>query len=581
MSLETKLKEAIRLHQLGKVAVAKKRYQQILQVEPNNFDALHMFGVAALSEGNGSLAVDYIHRAISIFSKSPIAYFNLGNAYSSISKILDAEAAYQKAIFIDKNYVDAYLNLGSTLNVAAKFEDSIKILNQALKLRSNCPKINYQLGIAYALSNQTENAEQYFKSSLTIKPNFADAHQHLGNLLANQKKYNEAIYHLSQTLHEQPNNWEALQSLGGAFAEMGKFEESESCFSSALKINNKSESVKINQASLFRLKGDAKTALHICQQILDKTPSNYTALNLAAQVSLEQGDLKSAKTYFLKNYLSNVDHKWKQESGAFAAVSSYLMGDKREAQEILNNLSSSLMSIGASHLTDVVAIAYHGLLSKLMSIHSSKNGEFEQEIYVVAESHGLSHHGNRVKLDADKYKCSTLWVPGCKQWHLAKPYPNNYKVALETQLGKLPKGSKVLAVFGEIDCRLTSGIIPFQKKSPLLSVEQIVDQTVIGYLDFLTNINNACNHHLIISGIPAHNIDTSSVSNADLQLLIKVIQLMNARMREECQKRNFYFLDVYAMTNGVNGVSDGVHHIDAHHLTPVACELAFENHLAT
>lgn len=577
MSIETKLKEAIRLHQLGKVAVAKKRYLQILKVDPYNFDALHMLGVAVLGEGDGSMAVECIQKAILIFDKSPIVHFNLGNAYSSLFSLKEAEVAYQKAISLDRNYVDAYLNLGATFCKLSKYASAIDILNLASRLRADCPKINYQLGLAYASNNQLQNAEQHFTFAINLLPNFPEPNLHLGNLLANQRRFDEAFFYLTQTLRIEPRNWEALQSLGGVFSETGKFEKSESFFRSALEINPQSESIQINLASLYRLRGDAKKTINICQKILEKSPCNNIALNLAAQVTIEQGDLELAQTYYLKNYLSNVAHKWKQESGAFSAVCSYLLGYRSESQDLLNKLESFLVASDNPHFTVAVAVAYHGLLNQLITNHLPVPSKLDDELFVIAESHGLSHHDNVVEYESKNYKCKALWVPGCKQWHLASPSSNNYKVAVETQLGKLSKGSKVLVVFGEIDCRLTSGIIPFHKKNPQLTLEQVVDQTVSGYLDFMSRRNTIWNHNLIFSGIPAPNINMESVSQDELQLLISVIRLVNDRMYEECKNRRFDFLDVYGMTNRGDGISNGVHHIDAHHLTPKACKLAFEN----
>jgi tetratricopeptide (TPR) repeat protein len=577
MSLETKVREAIRLHQLGKVSVAKKRYQQILQVDPNNFDALHMLGVAVFGEGNGSLAVEYIQRAILIFGKSPIVYFNLGNAYFLLLKMSEAEVAYQKAISLDKHYVDAYLNLAATFSNLGKYAVAIDTLNLALRLRANCPKINYQLGQAYALNNQVQNAERCLKCAIHSQPNFPEPNLQLGNLFANQRRFDEAIFYLTQTLRIQPRNCDALQSLGGVLAETGKFDEAESSFKAALEINPNAESIKVNQASLFRLKGEAKTALQICQQVLEKSPTNNIALNLAAQVSMEQGDLRTAHTYYLKNYISNDAHKWKQESGAFSAVCSYLLGHRSETKELLTKLQSSLVAGDNTQFTVAVAVAYHGFLNQLITNHLPIPSNLDDELFVIAESHGLSYHDNTVEYNRKKYKCKSLWILGCKQWHLASPSPNNYKVAVETQLGKIPKGSAVLVVFGEIDCRLTSGIIPFQKKNPQLTLEQVVKQTVIGYLDFISTRNTIWNHNLIFSGIPAPNIDTGSVSQDELQLLIRVIRMVNDRMNEECKNRQFDFLDVHAMTNRGDGISCGFHHIDAHHLTPAACKLAFKN----
>ena len=51
-------------HQRGRLQAAEQIYRQILQVEPNHADALHLLGVIAAQVGKQALAVEHIGRAI-------------------------------------------------------------------------------------------------------------------------------------------------------------------------------------------------------------------------------------------------------------------------------------------------------------------------------------------------------------------------------------------------------------------------------------------------------------------------------------------------------------------------------------
>ena len=51
---------AIQHHQAGRLQAAEQIYRQILAVEPNHADAIHLLGVIAHQAGKHELAVQYI-----------------------------------------------------------------------------------------------------------------------------------------------------------------------------------------------------------------------------------------------------------------------------------------------------------------------------------------------------------------------------------------------------------------------------------------------------------------------------------------------------------------------------------------
>ena len=57
---------AIQHHQAGRLQAAEQIYRQILAVEPNHADAIHLLGVIAHQVGKHEIAVEYIERAIAV-----------------------------------------------------------------------------------------------------------------------------------------------------------------------------------------------------------------------------------------------------------------------------------------------------------------------------------------------------------------------------------------------------------------------------------------------------------------------------------------------------------------------------------
>ena len=51
---------ALKYHSAGELQKAEAIYQQLLQIDPNNSDALHLLGVIAHQVGNNDAALDLI-----------------------------------------------------------------------------------------------------------------------------------------------------------------------------------------------------------------------------------------------------------------------------------------------------------------------------------------------------------------------------------------------------------------------------------------------------------------------------------------------------------------------------------------
>ena len=69
---------AVQHHQAGRLQAAEQIYRQILAVEPNHADALHLLGVIAHQLGKHEAAVEYIARAIGLNGNAAVFHSNLG-----------------------------------------------------------------------------------------------------------------------------------------------------------------------------------------------------------------------------------------------------------------------------------------------------------------------------------------------------------------------------------------------------------------------------------------------------------------------------------------------------------------------
>jgi hypothetical protein len=141
-----------------------------------------------------------------------------------------------------------------------------------------------------------------------------------------------------------------------------------------------------------------------------------------------------------------------------------------------------------------------------------------------------------------------------------------------------PRGANIMLSIGEIDCRVNDGIQKHIRNHPKKSQSELIQSTVEHYLNYVHQITISKSLHVTIQGIPCPNIDTNNVEQSDLLQLINLIREFNKVLQDETKKRNFDFLDLHTLTDRGDGFSNGLWHIDEHHLSPAGMIEAWRRH---
>lgn len=119
------------LHQqAGRPAQAEAIYKKILQIVPNNPDALHLLGTTALQSGKVDESVRLISKAIKFNSSNPEYYSNLGFAFHEQGDLDSAEKNYHKALSIKPGYANALYNLHALLLNAKNISSAVVCLRK-------------------------------------------------------------------------------------------------------------------------------------------------------------------------------------------------------------------------------------------------------------------------------------------------------------------------------------------------------------------------------------------------------------------------------------------------------------------
>ena len=251
---------AVQHHQGGRLQAAEQIYRQILAVEPDQADALHLLGVIAHQAGKHEVAVQYIARAITLHGNEAFFHNNLGEAYRALRRIPEAVACYRRALELKPDYAGAHSNLGNALKDQGNLDEAAACYRRALELKPDFAEAHFNLGNVLREQTKLDEAVACYCRALELRPNYAAAHANLGNTLKQQGKLDEAVGCLQRALQLEPDLADTHSNLGVALKEQGKFDQAVACWRRALELKPDFAEAHSNLGGALEEMGDLKGA---------------------------------------------------------------------------------------------------------------------------------------------------------------------------------------------------------------------------------------------------------------------------------------------------------------------------------
>ena len=211
-------------------------YRQILAVEPQHADALHLLGVLAGQTGRSEAAVEFIRQAIALRPEHAEAHKNLGIALGACGKMDDAIAAFRQAITLHPEYAEAHKNLGGALYHTGRLDEAIAAYRRAIAVKPDFSEAHGNLGVALRENGQLDEAIAACRRAIALKPDQPDFHNNLGNVLHDKGQPAEAIASYRAALLLKPDFEVACNNLGVALKADGQTEEAIAAFRAALRL---------------------------------------------------------------------------------------------------------------------------------------------------------------------------------------------------------------------------------------------------------------------------------------------------------------------------------------------------------
>jgi predicted O-linked N-acetylglucosamine transferase (SPINDLY family) len=234
--LPAQFQKALTFHRQGQLALAQAVYEEILEIQPEHFDALHQLGVIAAQMRNPRKAVELINKAIEIDPNIAATYNNRASALKELEQFEEALASYDQAIAIKADYAEAYFNRGVVLNELKQFAAALASYAQAIAVKPDFAGAYFNRGIVLRELRQFDAALASYDQAIAVKADYVEAFFNRGNVLSELRQFPAALASYDRAISIRPDYPAAYVSRGNVFLDLKQHEAAIASYDRAIAL---------------------------------------------------------------------------------------------------------------------------------------------------------------------------------------------------------------------------------------------------------------------------------------------------------------------------------------------------------
>ena len=201
----------------GQPMLAKEFLQKATAIEPNNFFAQFNCAKSLVDSGNDKEAIFYNENAVKIDPGNKEGWISYGFTLKNLKFYSKSLECYNRALNIDPNYLEALVNISGVLILENKYLEALAILDRALLITTSTNNlVNNKLealiwlnrGVAFSeLFLKKEDALFCYNQAINIDSDCHLAYYNKSELLMAMDRYEEALLSIKKIInsHQEKN----------------------------------------------------------------------------------------------------------------------------------------------------------------------------------------------------------------------------------------------------------------------------------------------------------------------------------------------------------------------------------------
>jgi tetratricopeptide (TPR) repeat protein len=301
-------REAVALHDRGRLGEAAQRYESVLQVDGRHFQALCRLGLICLQQGRFGDAVSLFRRAVKVERRSAYAHLHLGAALAGIKNHEEALRHYKKALALEPGAAEIHSNIGHSLQGLGRTEQAITYFEKALAINPRFADASINLGTALAVLGRHEEAIRRFEAAIAIKPDSVETRRSLAKALDETGRYRDAAEHYEKVLALRPHDAEARTELGDVLHRLDRPNEAIEQYEKVLATAPTFSKALNSLGNALHLLGRSEEGLPYFRRALAIGPSDPRTNGDVGTVLIALGRFEEARA-FLEKAIALSPHK--------------------------------------------------------------------------------------------------------------------------------------------------------------------------------------------------------------------------------------------------------------------------------
>ena len=240
------------LHAQGHSDDALALCAEILQTQPQHFNALQLSAVITAQKKDATTALELLDRALQLHPAHVCSLHNRGLVLELLHKFDQALASYEQALAIKPDEAPILCTRGRALQELKRFDEALESFEQALRINPDQPEALYGKANALQELKRFEEALTCWDLVLQTPQTHEQAIFNQGNAWRGLNQHEKALACYDRALVINPESADALCNKGVALQDLGRHQEALQCYIRAGQIRPDYDRAHYNE-SLCRL----------------------------------------------------------------------------------------------------------------------------------------------------------------------------------------------------------------------------------------------------------------------------------------------------------------------------------------
>mgnify|MGYP000275952747 CR=1 FL=1 len=277
--------------------------QQVLQLDAQQPDALHITGIMEDKSGNVDRAIKLIRKAVDHAPNNTQFHENLGLLYLRTNQFTEASGIFRQLIKLQPDNTMAYSNLATALLNIEDYQGAIKYYSKVVQLDPGNLDAHQNIAFAYTQSGSTGEALEHYQEILNCNPDNIPVLELMAKALIRLNKITDAVKIHQKILRLQPESAGVQNNTGNVLLDLGEIDEARKCFLKAIEINPELVEAYNNLGIVCKDLGQDQQAIMHFKKAVEIRPDYADAYSNIGGIYKSQGKPEKAE-YYLERAIS-------------------------------------------------------------------------------------------------------------------------------------------------------------------------------------------------------------------------------------------------------------------------------------